>query len=163
MTEHSLSVTLKGGTGFDSPWIVVYGDSPSEVEGKLREIGGVVTATIEAANALKAANNAAPLLSQGQEAQAAPAPVQQQTTPAGWGQSAEPVPTWAAQSAQPQAPQQSFGPQNGSPHPEGKQCQQCGQVVQYKAFTSKAGKPMKLWTCPNQRQRGDGHASDFIN
>lgn len=30
------------------------------------------------------------------------------------------------------------------------------------AFTSKAGKDFKMWTCPNQRSKGDGHYSEFI-
>lgn len=152
----ALSATLKGGTGFDAPWVVVYGNTPDEVEGKLRGViqTGLIEATVEAANALKAANNAGPLAPQGQEAvqqapaqQAPPAPAQ----PQGWGQQAP------QQQPAPQA-----GPVNGTPHPEGKTCPACGQVVQYKAFTSKAGRDFKLWSCPNQRQKGDGHFSEFI-
>lgn len=71
---------------------------------------------------------------------------------------AQAAPTWAA--APPAAPS---GPVNGSPHPEGKLCSSCGAGVVYKAIRSKAGKDLQLWTCPNQRERGDGHASEFIN
>lgn len=155
---YPLSITLKAGQGYDSPWIVVYGHAPDEVQGKLEAIanGGLIEATINAANALKAANNAASLAPQGQEAQPPQQAAPQQQSP--WGAPA------AQQQAPQQQPQQNYGggPQNGTPHPTGQQCQACGSVVQYKAFTSKAGKDFKMWTCPNQRSKGDGHYSEFI-
>ena len=40
--QHSISITLKGGTGYDSPWIVVYGDDPAEVSEKLKNLGDLV-------------------------------------------------------------------------------------------------------------------------
>lgn len=42
-------------------------------------------------------------------------------------------------------------------------CDKCGEVVVYKQITSKAGKRFELWTCPNQKSRGDGHHSEFID
>lgn len=154
MTEHSLSVTLKAGTGYDSPWIVVYGDNPDEVQFKLQNISGVIEATVQAANLLKGANNAAPLL-EGAPAEAAPAAPQQ---PAGWGNSA------------PQAQPQWSQPQQGAPaapqvrlHPEGKTCA-CGQVLIFKEITSKKNnKTYQMWTCPSQQRKGDGHDSEFVN
>lgn len=159
--NYPLSVTLKAGQGHDSPWIVVYGHAPDEVQGKLEAIanGGLIEATINAANAFKAANNAAPLAPQGQEAQPQQAVPQQQSP---WGQPTQQAAASVAQSHA-QRPQPQFGgPQNGTPHPTGQQCPACGNVVQYKAFTSKAGKDFKMWTCPNQRSKGDGHYSEFI-
>lgn len=66
---------------------------------------------------------------------------------------------WGA--AQQQAPPQNSG---GGAHPEGKQCSQCGAVLQYKVVNRKSdGKQFKFWTCPNQRSRDDGHSSEFAN
>ena len=153
----SLSATLKGGTGYDAPWIVVYANDPNELKAKLSGIAeaGVLQATVDAANLLKGANNAGPITGPAQQAppQAAPAPQPVQQQP--WGQQA-PSPT------QQPAQQAAGGPVNGSPHPEGKQCTQCGSVLQWKAFTSKAGKNLKMWTCPNGRSQGDGHVSEFV-
>lgn len=154
-SNYPLSITLKAGTGYDSPWIVVYAHTPDEAEQKLQAVanGGLIEATVNAANALKAANNAAPLAPQGQEAQQPQAqPVPQQAPQSAWGQQAPQ-----------QQPQGGFGgPQNGSPHPNGQQCTQCGSVLQYKAGTSKAGRVYKMWTCPNGRSRDDGHVTEFI-
>lgn len=153
-----LSVTLKGGTGYDAPWIVVYGHTPDEVTEKLAGVanGNLIEATVTAANALRAANNASPLAPQGQEAQQQ-APVQQaapqQQNP--WGQQ---------QQAAPPQQQSGGGPQNGTPHPEGKQCQQCGAVLQFKQVNRKSdNRTFKFWSCPNGRSKGDGHTSEFAN
>ena len=84
----------------------------------------------------------------------------------------EAVPSWAAgQQQQNQgwgaAQQQSAPPaqQGGAQaHPEGKQCQQCGSVLLYKVVTRKSDqKQFKFWACPNQRNRDDGHTTEFAN
>lgn len=144
--SHSLSVTLKGGTGYDSPWIVVYGDDPAEVSEKLKNLGDLVEQTVITANLLKGANNAAPLAPGGAEAAPPAAPAPQKT----WGQSA------------PAAPQANNGPVDGAVHPTDV-CQACGQQPRFKNITAKSGKQFQLWSCPNQRQRGDGHYSEFAN
>lgn len=144
-TSTPLKATLKAGGGYDAPWLTVDGENPDDLTFKLNAIaeGGVAQALIEAANVLKAANNLAPVLAGNAESapQAAPA------APSGWGSSAPAQPSsppqWAAQGA-------------------GKVCQ-CGTPAQYKEGVSKAGKAYKLWACPNQRNRNDGHMSDFIN
>lgn len=91
--------------------------------------------------------------------QPSPPPQATPAQPQGWGQPATPAPTPAAEPtwASPQA-----GPANGSPHPQGLRCQGCGTPVQYKSFTSKAGKDIKLWSCPQQRAKDDGHYSEFV-
>ena len=62
------------------------------------------------------------------------------------------------------AGQRQSAPQNNDTeqHPEGLQCSSCGQVVVYKKI-AKGNRTFELWTCPNQRQRNDGHHSEFIN
>lgn len=47
-------------------------------------------------------------------------------------------------------------------HPEGKKCEKCSEAVVYKEIKTKAGKTYKLWSCPNQSAKGDGHESTFI-
>lgn len=149
MSDFALSATLKGGTGYDSPWVVVYANTPDELKTRLEGVAssGVLQATVDAANLLKGTNNAAPLTQPAPQA-APQQPAQQPQSP--WGQPQ-------------QAPQQNAGgPQNGQPHPEGKQCQQCGTVLKYKSGTSKAGNAYRMWACPNGRARNDGHESIFI-
>lgn len=165
MTELPLKATLKAGRDYDAPWLTVDGADADDLTFKLNAIanGGLTEALVNAANTLKAVNSAAPIAADvASPPQAAPA------QPQGWGQPATPAPapvaepTWA--SAQPQQQAAQFGgPANGSPHPEGVRCQGCGTPVQYKAFTSKAGKNLKMWTCPQQRSKGDGHFSEFVN
>lgn len=149
-----LSVTLKGGRDFDAPWIVVYGHAPDEVQSKLEAIanGGLIEATINAANALKGANNAAPLLPPGDPA-APQQPAQQAPQQSAWGQ----------QPQQQQAPQ-SGRQQNrygGELHPEGKQCH-CGKVLEKKKTQSGKAK----WQCPDWRWNNgnpNDHAQEWIN
>lgn len=138
-----LTVTLKAGREFSDPWIVVRGDTPDDVTAKLNGLESVVQATIEAANFLKAANNAAPVLA---GAVSMPPlspipPAQVPTAAPGWAQN-PPQPT---QAAAPQPPQQQYG--NVTLHPEGKTCTACGQVLQYGLTrTNKA-----QWKCAGYR------------
>lgn len=39
MADGKISVTLKGGKGYDAPWIVVSGDTVAEVEQSMLELG----------------------------------------------------------------------------------------------------------------------------
>lgn len=39
MADGKISITLKGGKGYDAPWIVVSGDTVSEVEQSMLELG----------------------------------------------------------------------------------------------------------------------------
>jgi hypothetical protein len=146
-----LTVTLKAGTGYDVPWIVVRGDNPADVLMKLNGLDDVIAATIDAANKLKAANAVAPIVQGGSVAQAT-VPEQPQASN-GWGSS-------------PAAAQQNVAPQNNGVryHPEGKLCPSCNAGVIFKEITAKSsGKTFQLWTCPNQRSKGDGHFSEFAN
>lgn len=161
MSELPIKLTVKSGAGFDAPWLTVDANDPSDLEFKVDALlaGSVLEKSIALAELFKAANNAAPLVQQPPQ-QAAPAqqaPPQQQ-----WGQPQQgPAPTWAT-GAQPAAV--PTGPVNGTPHPTGQVCPLDGQVLQYKQITAKAtGKQFKMWTCPNQKSRGDGHAAEFID
>lgn len=39
MADGKISITLKGGKGYDAPWIVVSGDTVAEVERSMLELG----------------------------------------------------------------------------------------------------------------------------
>lgn len=47
---------------------------------------------------------------------------------------------------------------NGTPHPEGLTCPLCQAPI-----VGKQPKVKKMWTCPNQKQQGDGHYVQWIN
>ena len=151
-----LTITMKAGTGFDAPWIVVRGDSPADINFKLVNLDETIALTIDVANKFKAVNNASSIVAQGSVAQATVAP-EAPAAPNGWGSSPAAVP--AQQPVQNTPPPQS----NVRYHPEGKLCASCNAGVIFKEITSKAGKTFQLWTCPNQRTKGDGHFSEFAN
>ena len=120
--------TLKAGTTFDSPWLVVSGNTATELKSRLDEItmaqleGHIATAGSQ----LQAAYNAAKGLGATPVAQA---PVQR-----------------AAPAAVQQAPAPSGGPQDGQQHPTGRACEH--GVYVYKAGVSKAGNSYRMWKCP---------------
>lgn len=155
MSDLPIKCTLKAGAGFDAPWLTVDAATPEDLEFKLQALanGSALAAVVEAANTLKAANNAAPLLQNGAEAQA-PAPVAAAPAqPQGWGAPAAAAPAFAQ-------PAQQAGPVL---HPTDV-CPVDNQRVQEKVITSKKnGKTYEMWVCPNQRTRGDGHYSEFKN
>lgn len=141
-TDAPFTITLKGGKDFSDPWLVIRANTAQEAAGLLRQLGDLPQAVVEASNFFHATNNAAPLLPNAPQQQA-PVP-QQQTAPPGW-----------APAPQPQA--QPAG------HPEGKVCESCSSALQFKSGTSKAGKGYKLWACPNNRSRNDGHTVSFVD
>ena len=150
MSDLPLKATLKAGKDYDAPWLTVDAHDPADLELKLKAIasGGAPQALIEAANALKAANRAAPLLAHSEPVQA-PAP--QAASPqqnSGWGQQQNVAP---AQPAQP-APQQQLPPQEqgwqrpATAHPEGLACH-CGKGLEYGKTRTNKGQ----WKCPDYR------------
>lgn len=159
-------VTLKAGTGYDAPWLVIRGDNPDLVTNMLRNLGELPTATVEAANLFRSTHNVGPLLPNAPQEQA---PVQQAppqqpawgTIPAQGGlQQTNPGQQWGQPAPQQQAPQQ----QGAQPHPEGLTCPMDGQVLQYKVVTRRSDqKQFKFWACPNQKNKDDGHRSEFAN
>lgn len=151
MSEHALSVTLKAGRDFDSPWVVVYGDNPPEVEAKLNDIDGLLKATVTAAATLRSLHT---LEAGGVPATPVASEPAQQSQPAqsgGWGNRNQ-------QQGQ-SAPQQQSGARL---HPEGKQCG-CGNVLNYKTVNRKSdGKEFNFWECPARTGRNDtNHVSEF--
>lgn len=169
MTESSapLRATLKAGTGYEVPWVTIEADNPNDLEQKLRGIidSKVLETVAEAASLFQATQNVvagtqgAPA-QQGQpewsQAPAQQAPPQQQSQ--GWG---------AAQQ-QSTPPQQQYGGGGGAskfggpPHPEGKQCESCGKVLEMKKTSTGKG----TWRCPDWRWNNgvpNGHTSEWAN
>lgn len=139
--EAPFVVTLKGGTGFEKPWIVIRGNSAAEAVARLAEakLEGLLEKTAEYAADFQAKNGAA-------------SPAGDHRSPSG-GSSTQTRTTGAAGSS-------GAAPQT---HPEGLKCGKCQGTVAYKEIKAKSGKTFKLWVCENQRERNDGHHSEFIN
>lgn len=152
-----ITATLKGGAGYEAPWLVFRGDNPEQVTQMLRNVGELFEATVEAANMFRGVTTAGPLLANAEPAQAP----QQNVTPGPWPNSQQATqPGWSQ-------PQQQTAPTPQQPsiqlHPTDV-CQSCGARPQYKAvFRKSDNKKFEFWTCPNQRARDDGHYSEFYN
>lgn len=146
-------VTLKAGTDYSAPWLVIRGYDPDDVTNKLKNLDGVIEATLEAAGIFAAGR------SLGQPTQTAPA----QQAPA-----EQPKKAWGG-NPQPQAapaPQGNGGGYQPHPsavlHPEGKTCDLCGQPLEFKK--TQTGKA--TWRCGQWRWANgnpNGHASEFID
>jgi len=161
VSDLPIKTTLKAGTGYDAPWLTVDANDPSDLEFKLRALieSPALGLVIEAANALKAANTAAPLLGGNSivtggghdasllpGAQAYGSPPSHQVAPASATASA-PNGGWGQQQAAPQQPQQQGFTRPATTHPEGKACEACGKPLEYKKTSSGKG----TWRCPEWR------------
>lgn len=133
--------TLKGDGS--ASWIVVHGETVNEAEALLEDalkgpfFQTVAEASTLLAGATKVANGMPP---QGaaQNTQANRQQVQQNQT----------------QYNNPPA-QQGFA---GTPHPQGKTCPMC-----HAGIVGKQPREKRMWTCPNQRSKDDGHYVEWIN
>lgn len=136
--------TLKGDGS--APWIVAHGDEVKDAEKILEDaLAGsffqtVAEASTLLAGAVKIANGLPP-------------------------QGAAPVQDHQRQQVQQQPPQNQWnnppaqsGSFAGSPHPQGKTCPMCGAGI-----VGKQPREKRMWTCPNQRSKGDGHYVEWIN
>lgn len=160
-----LKVTLKGDGA--APWITVDGFNAGEVEGKLNEIrnsgllqsvaetNALFTGAVQVTNGFGAPAQTTPAVG------GPPSPGPQQGAQAGapsypqYQQPAQlPPPGY-----QPPAQTQQVASFNGAPHPEGMHCSKCGAGVIGKE--TRTGK--RLWTCPNQRSKGDGHYTKWLD
>lgn len=91
---------------------------------------------------------------------AAPAPAWGTIPAQGGLQQSNPGQQWGQPAPQQQAPQQ----QGAQLHPEGLTCPIDGVVLQYKVVTRRSDqKQFKFWACPNQKNKDDGHRSEFAN
>jgi hypothetical protein len=170
VSELPIKTTLKAGTGYDAPWLTVDANDPGDLEFKLKALieSPALGLVVEAANALKAANNAAPLLGGntvgGHDNNVVPlqaAPPHAQSSLAqngGWGQQA-PLASGSSFGGgdrgmnpepprqQNQQPQQQGFTRPATLHPEGKTCESCNAPLEYKKTSSGKG----TWRCPDWR------------
>lgn len=153
MSDLPIKATLKSGGGYDAPWLTVDASTPDELQQRLRAVidSQVLETVAEAAGVFRATQLIdAPAPQQQAPAQQA-APQQQQS--GGWGQ--------APQTQQQQRPQGGGGrPNGGPPHPEGKACESCSKVLEFK--TTSGGKG--TWRCPDWRWNNgnpNGHTQEW--
>lgn len=150
MTEENVeraSITLKGGTGYDAPWVVLKGGTLDEAAGELAKLNAD-DATLRAVATVAAAFHRVYL--EAKNGVAAPAPTQQ--APVTSPTPSEPIPQ-ASQPA-PQAPPQD---DDG-----GGFCGKCGTQREWRQWTQKGtNKEFKGWFCPKSTAKGDGHTPVF--
>lgn len=123
-SEAPITITLKAGSDYSAPWLVIRGYDPDDVVNKLSSLEGVIEKTLEAAGLFAAGRT----LGAQQVATEAPAPQAAPAQKQGWGS------TPAAQQQTQQVPQQRQGGNHPSAvlHPEGKQCEVCGNILEQK-------------------------------
>lgn len=178
MSDSPIKATLKAGPGYDVPWLTIDADNPSDLEQKLRGIidSKVLETVAEAASMFQATQNAAPLTQpQGEQPAWPQGPLAQGSSFGGGDRGLNPPAQQAAPqqpqgwgAAQQQAPQQQqqYGGGGskfaGPPHPEGKQCEMCGKVLEFKKTSTGKG----TWRCPDWRWGNgtpNGHTSEWAN
>jgi hypothetical protein len=142
--------TLKGDGS--APWVVAHGEEVHDAERLIEDsLKGSFFQTIAEASTLL---SAAVKVANGMQPNHGPAQNQS--------------PTYDRQSVG-QNTNQGYGNQNsnqspagnsfnGTPHPEGKTCPMCGAGI-----VGKKPREKRMWTCPNQRSKGDGHYVEWLN
>lgn len=136
-TQAVLTVSFKGGEGYDAPLLVIRADDPQTL---LQRIDGVAQAGI-LAKATEVGVEFGGLMAAAKGLGARPVAVQGDAAPAqaGWGAPAQAGPTAPAPSAP--APQAPAAP--------GPVCQHGARV--FRSGTGKNGKPWSAWFCPTPK------------
>lgn len=146
--DATYTTSLKGDGG--APWIVVRSDSAQQHVLDLTALDAELLALIGRVNShLAEAYRYTQQPQQSAGANANP----------GW-HGANPLP-------QNQQPGQQAQPQGfvGTPHPEGKTCPKCYAPIVGKEITSTKGgtpKTYRLWSCPNNQAKNDGHYQEWL-
>ena len=145
-------VTLKGGGGFDAPWLVLRAQSAEDAVALLGE------ATL-AELPEKIAEFAGSFQEKMSGGSSAPKEKKTESRSSSSGGSSRGSGRGSAPAkSEPADEELEF-------HPEGLECDKrgCDGRVHYKKIKSGAGKVFELWVCEHQRSKGDGHFSSFIN
>jgi hypothetical protein len=141
--EAPISLTARTGAGYDAALLTVRANDADQFVQRLAELTAVdaLGKAVEFNTLLQEKAGAAP---------AGSAPARSTGTPSRSGQ----APRGAASSNS-----------DVEYHPEGLKCAKagCGAPVIYKKIKAKTGKTFEMWVCENQRERNDGHHSEFIN
>lgn len=145
------TITLKGGSGYDKPWLVLRAESAEDAVALLGEAQAaeLLDRIAEYSSEFQSKNGAAASSANGTQGGS--------PSPRGTGSRG----SSSRGAAAPSQPAQS----DVEYHPEGKTCSKagCGAPVIYKKIAAKTGKTFEMWVCENQRERNDGHHSEFIN
>lgn len=158
MENPGITATLKAGTGFDSPWIVLHAADAAQLDQQLNDLfhNNLLVKVASTALQFVAANNAAPLAEQ-TPAPAGISPAQQ------YNPVAEPQQAQAPQYAPP--PQQQQHAFQGGVSPQqnagGPVCSKCGAVLERK--NTQGGKA--VLRCAEWRWNNgspNGHDSEFL-
>jgi hypothetical protein len=147
--EAPFSATFRTGAGYDAALLTVRGNDASQFVARLTEL------QLEDQDVLKLVADFNRALQE--KAGAAP-----QGAPSGNRSTGSPSRSGSRSSAG-AAPQNSEIRGEVEYHPEGLACSKCNGSVIYKKITAKNGKRFELWVCENQKERNDGHHSEFIN
>lgn len=148
MSEDSpIVVTLKGGAGYDAPWLVIRGNTPDQVSSMLANLGNLPEVIAQQASLFTGTINAGPIAAPPPPAPIEPVPPQQ----AAWGtispQGFQPAQQGQQWSQPPQQPRQQGSRPGAVLHPENRQCDACGKVLEQKE-TSNGN---KVFRCPDWR------------
>jgi hypothetical protein len=133
MTEAALTTTIKAGTGYDAPWVVIRADNPEQMTAYLTAIGnvGVLAA---------AANTATEFAGIFAAAKGLPAAaVAVEPAPPAWGTQQTAPAFQQAQQPQGYAPPQAAPAQAGAP------LDQFGKSMKYVESKPGAAKKWKAW------------------
>ena len=131
--QTGVTVTLKAGPGFESPWIVIHAESVADAKAQINqgEFAELAERTVAAAEFFRAAHNVKSGLAANEPPQRAAPAVQQQQS---WSQQ-------GSGQTQQQAPAQSG---------EGKRCAH-GEMTYREGVGKGSGKPYKAYFCPAPR------------
>lgn len=155
--ENGVTLTLKGGQGYEAPWLVVRGQNATDVLGQLAEENFESLVKVGAATAADLVQTwDAEKKARGGQAAAAPAPARQ----AGPTPPAPSNPAPQAQAAGPLGPQTESDKWNNTyehNHPQAPQTQHGPKVL--KRGVSKAGKPYAAFIDPRSKAIPSVYAS----
>lgn len=153
--EAPISLTMRTGPGYEAALLTVRAHDAEQLVARLGEL--------QVAEALDKVVEYNLELQKKAGAAAPSAPATQAGPPSQSGGQA-PARSSSSASRGAAAPDNGF---DGTPHPEGTVCSapNCGQPVVGKTIKSKKPpfKTYEMWVCPNQRQRNDGHFSEFVS
>lgn len=149
--EAPFTITLKGGAGYEKPWLVLRAASAEDAVALLGE-----------AHSAELLDRIAEYAAEFQGKTGAAAPSAAGTKSGGSPSSPRGASSRGSSSRGAAAPKSQQQSSDVEYHPEGVTCPVDNEVVVYKEINSR-GKKYELWVCPNQRSKGDGHFSEFIN
>ena len=162
-TQTGVTVTLKAGTGFEAPWIVIHAESVTDAKNQIDtgDFAALAERTVAAAEFFRSAHSVKTGLPTG-GGQQAPAPQQAYAQGSSFGGgdrglNAPQQQSWSNQGSQQQAPQfaQPAAPQGG------KTCIH-GDMTFREGVSKTSGKPYRAFFCPAPKGTPNQCAPEFL-